>query len=215
MSVGKDPAGILSWRHAELWTPPSGWQAEQGSGARADDDIPPAWNQERECFAVSTIPTCQQDHAQSAEEIRAARDFSLLKGQNQVWLFPYIFVLQPMQCYFPCWWILQVVLALFTGNKDKGQNWTRILRKKIKHCFQNIYVCNNNLWEGLFFNKNTLKLRFIHLLSAFYLEALINDFFGFKYYQSKKNNRTGVHVLQARCVYTNVHIYIGRKKYPI
>lgn len=65
-----------------------------------------------------------------------------------------------------------------------------------------------------FLKKKTLKLRFIHL-SAFYLEALINDFFAFKYYQSKKTNRTGIQVLQARWVYTNVHTYIGRKKYPI
>lgn len=91
MSVGKGPAGILSWRPAGPWTPPSGCQAEPGSGARADGDLAPAWSQEGECFAVCAIPSCQQDCAQSAEEIRAARDFPLLKGQNQVWLFPYVF----------------------------------------------------------------------------------------------------------------------------
>lgn len=148
-----------------------------------------------ESFAVCTRPSCQQDRAQSAEEIRGAGDFPVLKGQNQVWLFPFVFEsLEPMQYHFPCWWILRVVLSLITGNKHKGQNWTRILREK--SIVFKLYVCNNHLWEGLFFWKSTWRLRFIHFFPAFYLEVLINDFVDIKYHQN-----TNTCILSKICVH--------------
>lgn len=67
--------------------------------------------------------------------------------------------------------------------------------------------------RGGFFWKSTLRLRFIHFLSAFYLEILIKHFFGIKYQQSKKIKKLEhEYVYSKQDLYTNVRGYIGRKK---